>query len=698
MRTVFLQMLTRASLPPKVGDLSPDPRRPSARPSATFNPWGGLLWRPVVIIFYISLLFCSCGTGKHLRRAEQCYARGEYFEAARHYKAAYTRTSPKLRAERGVLAYKQGECYRRINQTLKAKAAYMNAIRYRYPDSVAHFHLAEALRKNGEYAAAAKQYELFLTHNDSTAARLGLEACRLAQQWKKQPSRYTVRRPSIFFSRRSEYAPMFAGTDADQLYFTSTRKEAKGEDDNAITGMKSADLFLSKRSARGQWQKPEPLAGEVNSDFEEGACAFTADGKTMYFTRCRTSSEAPVYAEIYTSQRSGATWSAPQKCLIVNDTLSSVAHPAVSPAGDYLYFVSDMPGGEGGLDIWRINFTASGFGYVDNPGPPINTPGDEMFPTFAPDGTLYFSSTGHLGMGGLDIFSARLDSMSGRWQVENLRSPVNSQADDFGMTFEPGAPHRGFFASNRGDARGYDHIYSFELPDVHHILKGVVTDAQGFPLSGAWVTVAGDDGTYLKVNTRRDGTFAQELSPGVRYALLASCRGYLNGRQEQATEAVEANRTYEVEFALASITRPVLIENIFYRFARAELTSASATALDELVQMLNDNPTVAIELAAHCDYKGSDAYNQELSQRRAESVVSYLVKKGIAPDRLTAKGYGKQSPKVVDKYALQQAPFLREGDVLTEEFIRNLPKEQQEVCNRLNRRTEFRVTRTTYGL
>ena len=277
-----------------------------------------------------------------------------------------------------------------------------------------------------------------------------------------------------------------------------------------------------------------------------------------------------------------------------------------------------------------------------------------------------------------------------------MRSPINSQGDDFGMTFEPGAPNRGFFSSNRGDARGWDHIFSFEYPEVHHTLKGLVYDKEGDVLPEALVTLVGDDGTYLKINVKKDGTFTQELNPGHRYALLASCRGYLNDKEELLTENVDEDRRYELEFALASITRPVLIENIFYEFDRADLTPESTVALDELIQLLNDNPSVAIELAAHCDYKGNDDYNLRLSQRRAESVVRYLIKGGIEPERLTPKGYGEQQPKTVTKFTLKSAPFLKEGDVLTEEFIKNLPLEQQEICNAINRRTEFKVLRTTY--
>lgn len=294
------------------------------------------------------------------------------------------------------------------------------------------------------------------------------------------------------------------------------------------------------------------------------------------------------------------------------------------------------------------------------------------------------------------MFRAVPDSLTGSWKVENMKYPMNSHGDDFGMTFEPGAPHRGFFSSNRGDARGWDHIYSFELPEVHHVLKGVVFDKEGDVLPEALVTLVGEDGTYRKINVRKDGTFVQELAPGCRYALLASCRGYLNDKEELVTEDIQENRQYEVEFPLSSITRPVLIENIFYEFDRADLTPESTASLDELIRLLTDNPHVTIELSAHCDYKGNDDYNLRLSQRRAESVVRYLIKGGIEPERLTPKGYGEQQPKAATPFTLKSAPFLRVGDVLTEEFIKNLPPEQQEICNAVNRRTEFKVLRTTY--
>ncbi len=651
-----------------------------------------------LILLLCTLLLFSCGAGKALKKAEQSYALGEYFDAAKYYKKAYARTPAKERKKRGEVAYKMGDCYRRTNYSLRARGAYLNAARYRYKDSIVFYYLAEMQRKNADYKNAAKNYEIYLTYQpDDTLSLNGLKSCTLAPEWKKNPTRHIVKKFTLFNSRRAEYSPMYAGEETDQLYFTSTRDDAKGNDLNRITGMKSADIFIAKKNEKKQWESPEAAESEINSEFEDGACAFTSDGKTMYFTRCTKDGSAPRYADIYVSQRTGANWAAPQKLEITKDTLSSMAHPAVSPDGNWLYFVSDMPGGVGGIDIWRAKLSGSGVDYIENVGKPINTRGDEMFPTFRENGELYFSSNGHPGMGGLDIFKAVQDSVSRKWKIRNMRSPINSMGDDFGMTFEYGH-NRGFFSSNRGDGRGWDHIYSFEVPEIEYTVTGWVYDKEAYELPEAVVNIVGRDGTNLKVNVKKDGSFTQKIEKDMSYVMMASCRGYLNYKQELKTDTLQENQEYVLQFPLSSITRPVLIENIFYEFDQAALTEESATALDELIKLLNDNPHVTIELSSHCDYKGNDAYNERLSQRRAESVVNYLVKGGIDRDRLTAKGYGESEPKLVRKRLAEKLGFVPEGTQLTEEFILTLPEEQQEICNAINRRTEFKVLRTTYKL
>ena len=417
----------------------------------------------------------------------------------------------------------------------------------------------------------------------------------------------------------------------------------------------------------------------------------------MYLTQCTTDPSSPRYAQIVTSQRSDAAWGKPSALEISKDTLSSYAHPAISPDGKWLYFVSDMPGGMGGLDIWRARITAAGLGGAENLGEPINTPGDEMFPTFRPNGDLYFSSNGHVGMGGLDIHIAKVDPKTKKYKLEHPGYPLNSEADDFGMTFE-GLHNRGYFSSNRRDGRGYDHIYSFENPEVVTTIKGWVYEMGGYELPAAQVMVVGNDGTYKKLSVRGDGSFTMVINPKVDYLLMASCKGFLNHKEELRVDTVKESKEYVLQFPLASISAPVLIDNIFYDFDKATLTPASTKALEELVTLLKENPNVTIELSAHCDYKGNNEYNKHLSQRRAQSVVDYLIQHGIEKERLTPVGYGKVRPKTIRKKLTEKYPWLKEGDVLTEEFILKQTKEHQEICNQLNRRTEFIVLRTTYNM
>ena len=651
-----------------------------------------------IVFILIAVCLWSCGAEKALRKAEQAEALGEYFEAAKHYKKAYSKTKTKERDKRGERAFKMAECYRRINYTSRAVGAYKNAVRYKYPEDIALLRLADMQRMSGDYKGAAKNYQLYLEQNpgDETALN-GVKACEDAALWKKNPNRYIVKKFDFFNSRRAEYSPMYTGEDVEQIFFTSTRDGVKGEELSGITGMNMPDIFVARKDEKGKWQKPEPIESEVNSEFEDGACAFTPDGKTMYFTRCQMDGDYPRYAEIFKSARSDASWGAPQKCEITKDTLSSVAHPAVSPDGMWLYFTSDMPGGVGGTDIWRAHISDDGFDWIENLEAPINTPGNEMFPTFRPNGELYFSSNGHPGMGGLDLFKAIWNEEKEVWSIENLQSPMNSQADDFGMTFE-GPFNRGFFSSSRGDARGWDHIYTFELPEIIKTITGWVYEKDGYELPNAVVHLVGDDGTNKKLSVKMDGSFTERVESGVSYVLLGTCEGFLNYKQELQMDSLNESCDSVLQFPLSSMTHPVLLENIFYEFDKATLTEESTASLDSLITLLNDNPNVTIELGAHCDYKGSDVYNERLSQRRAESVVNYLIQGGIAADRLVAKGYGESQPKVLRKKQATQLGFLNEGDTLTEAFILTLDEEQQEICNALNRRTEFKVLRTTYRL
>ena len=647
-------------------------------------------------LLMLCMLLMACGADRALKQGNQLYATGDYFDAAAQYRKAYSQTSPKERTQRGQIALRQAECYRRINYTARAITAYRNALRYKQGDSATRMALGQQLLKVGQYKEAAKvMTEMLDSCPQNSMAQTLLASARKAPQWKKEGSRYKVKREDVFNSRRSDYSPVLAGAEHDRLYLTSTRNEATGDDISGITGTKNADIFMAQKDEQGRWQRPQVIDTELNSNADEGACCLSPDGRTMYLTSCQSDERYPRFATIVTSRRSDATWNKPQPLPITRDTLSLYAHPAVSPDGQWLYFVSDMPGGMGGKDLWRVRLTEAGLGGVENLGTPVNTSGDEMFPTFRPNGDLYFSSDGHEGMGGLDIYIAH-QTASG-WTIVHPGYPLNSMGDDFGMTFE-GNKNRGFFSSNRGDAHGWDHIYSFENPEIIQTVRGWVYEREGYELPQAVVYMVGNDGTNLRLSVMNNGSFTQTVRPGVDYVLMASCPGYLNHQTELHVVETDESQEHVLQFPLASITAPVLIDNIHYDFDRATLRPESMAALDSLVTLLNTNPHVAIELSAHCDYKGKGDYNKRLSQRRAEAVAHYLTAHGISADRLTAVGYGKEQPKTIKHRLAVCYPFLQENTVLTEDFIKTLTPEQQEICNQLNRRTEFRVTNTTYGM
>ena len=653
----------------------------------------------IILALFAVVLTMACSSEKGIKKGDQYAAIMEYNEAAKEYKKAYRKISPKERAKRAEVAWKMGECYRKSNSPVFAVGAYQNAVRYGYPDSMAVLHLAGAQLEKGDYKASQKNYEAFLEiAPENRMAQIGLQSAVQSAGWKKSPSRYIVKKAKELNGQRGDFCPAYVGEDTTMIVTTSTRKEATGDEISGITGQECADLFITKRDEKGKWQKTERIDSDVNGEYEDGACAFTPDGKMMYFTRCTSDPESPRYATIYKSSRSDAAWGKAEPVNISNDTLSAYAHPAVSPDGEWLYFTSNMAGGEGGLDIWRmyIGPVKSKEGVIENLGDCINTEGDEQFPAFGPQGELFFSSDGYPGMGGLDIFFAVQENDS-VWNINNVGAPINSNGDDFGITFAPGL-YRGYFSSNRGDARGWDHIYSFFLPETVHTLYGWIYEKDGYELPDGMIYLVGDDGTNTCMNVTKEGAYKVRVTPGVEYVMLGTCKGYLNVMHELKTEFVEGVHEYQRDFALPSITRPVLVDNIFYEFGKAVLTAESSASLNELKELLEQNPNITIELSAHCDYRGSASYNEKLSQARAEAAVEYLIAQGIEKERMTPVGYGEAKPKEITKKLTEKYTFLKEGDVLTEEFISTLDEEKQEICNQLNRRTEFQVLRTTYKL
>lgn len=643
-------------------------------------------------------ILTACQTAKMSTAMEE-FDRGEYFKASQTFKQVYRKTDARNeREKRGQLAWYMGLCYDKLMQPQLALGAYQNAVRYDYDNYALLFHLARAQHHAGKYAEAVKTYRQHLElFPDDEEAWAGLEGARQAAQWRLDGSRYEIKRFPLVNTRRAEFSPAIWGDKDDELYYTTSNDKVEGEEPSQITGTKYFDIWVTKQDDKGVWQKPAS-AGALNTAADEGTPCFSADGQQMYYTAAGGGENMPSAPQIYVSQRSDASWGKGKMLNFLGDTLSTYAHPALTPDGDWLYFVSDMSGGYGGLDLWRCRLEKGEPGFPENLGPDINTKGNEMFPSFSPDGLLYFSSDGRQGMGGLDLYSARIDDWN-TWHVEHLGAPMNSPGDDFGMTFkhQTTAKQEGWFSSNRNQGKGYDNIYSFLLPDITVRISGTVFDDQEDPIAEAIVRVVGRNGMNYKSVTKPDGTYEVNIDRSTEYVLMSGKEGYLNRKAQFTSDPEEEDADYVVDFYLPAISEPVLVDDIFYDFNSAALRPESFPALDDLVLLLLDNPYCAIELAAHTDRVGSQEFNLDLSQRRAQSVCDYLIEQGIAPDRLSPVGYGKSQPVVIDEKLAEKYDFPV-GQVLDEAYLNSISVEKRKVGDQINRRTTFAVTSITYGL
>jgi peptidoglycan-associated lipoprotein len=649
-----------------------------------------------IILLTILILPEVAGQKRKVERAYSSFKAGEYYQAIDHFKDAYSRTKKADRATRTEMIFMIAECYRLTNDPRNAETWYKLAVRSSFSRPEAQYWLAESLKKNGKYEQAVDEFKKYkqVAPSDPRADQ-GLRSCELAAEWMRNPEAYRVEELRELNSRDADFGPAYARDDFGVVYFTSSRDDAAGNKTHGATGQSFTDIFETRLDKKSKWSTPVPVA-IINSEFEEGTPDFSSDYRELYFTRCEAGKREKKGCVIMYSKSTGDSWSEPENLGFLPDSLVT-AHPAISPDGLTLYFISDLAGGFGGKDIYIVTRTNPDdpWSVPQNAGPDINTSGDELFPFVRDNGYLYFASDGHIGMGGLDIFRAE-PQPDGSWVVQNMKSPINSNADDFSIVFETGN-ERGIFSSTR-KGRSNDELYSFEMPPLIFNITGLVKDEKtGAPISGSVVQLIASDGSNLQTETGNSGDFRFALKPDVDYIFLASKRGYLNGKEKETTKGQEKSRDFMVTILLTAIDKPIELPNIFYDFNKYDLRPESMVSLDKLVETLTDNPNVTIELMSHTDSRDTEEYNQDLSQKRAQSVVQYLIEKGIAPERLSPRGYGESSPKVVDTSIAGQYRFLSEGSVLSEQFINSLANEEQkEIAHQINRRTEFRVLRTDY--
>ena len=645
---------------------------------------------PKIVVLFLIIVLSSCSARKYMNAAGVSYEIGEYFHAIEKYRKAYR--SQNLKTEKGEMAFRIGECYYQLSDFAKAVVWYKNAIKRNYSEPPCMLHYAHCLRSIQKYEEAITWYQTYLgVKPDDELAKNGVKSCKIAQEWLDKPNRYIVNPIKELNSRDNDYCPVFVSGRDNEIIFTSTREIVTGKRKSNITGVHFADLLTSKFEVQKQKWGPPKLLEEnelVNTTSEEGAATLSDQGDLMIFTRCLYDKTKDMGAQLFSANQSRGEWSDPTLIDLVGDSVTA-AQPSLSADGITLYFVSDRPGGYGGKDIWMTVDKGGKFDKPVNLGPEINTPGNEMFPFIRENGELYFSSDYLPGIGGLDIFKAVKDE-KGKWKVQNMRAPVNSPGDDFGMAFIKGEVEKGLFSSNRKGSKS-DDIYSFYLPPKVFNASGEVFNKEtNQKIDGALIRIIGTDGTNLKM--RADGgRFQIKLKPETDYVFAAFKDGYLNDKVRTSTMGLEDSKDFRFVFKLAPTDAPIKVNNINYAFGSYQITEESKVALDSVAQLLVLNPTITIELMAHTDHIGSDQFNSELSQKRAQSVVDYLISKGITPARLVAKGYGETWPKKVTKEIAKQYDWLKRGDELTEEFILKLTPEQQEIAKALNRRTEFRV-------
>ena len=653
----------------------------------------------LIVAVFIVGGFASCKSSMAYKKAQKRYEIGEYHKALGYFKKAKKKV--KSRDTKAEIVFYIGECYRKLNDSKNAVTSYKLALRGKADMPEMYLHYGDVLLKQKKYNDARKMYLAHLENDTSNVwARNGALICDSISHWNKIKSRYKVNKVKELTSRKGEFCPVLTGDDSEYLYFTTNREGGNEATTlSAITGVKTNDVWMTRLDAKGKWIEPELVEGDVNSEYDEGVVTFDKSGKTMYITRCISEAGESNGAQILKSARSGAEWAEPQQLNFFEDSLADtliIAHPAVSKDESTIFFVSDLPGGFGGKDIWYVNSEGKSWSEPVNAGPYINTPGDEMFPTLRNDSTLYFSSNGHPGFGGLDIYKAIFNVKDSTVSVSNMWRPVNSEGDDFGITFVKNE-EKGYFSSNRKDRRGADHIYSFVEPEIEVLLTGKITDDKSNdPLSDAVVRLIGNDGTNTKIRTRKNGSFSYQIARNTDFVFLVTSRGYLNQKGEFDTKGVNDSKKFKFDFALSSISKPIQLNNIFFEFGTANVTEASMSALDELVTTLKDNPNIKIELSAHTDMVGDADINLRLSKSRAQSVANYLIKQEVNTKRLVIKGYGEEQPVVVSEAFAKQYNYLKEGDVLDETYILKLNEKRQEEVNQINRRMEFKVLSTSF--
>lgn len=662
-----------------------------------------------LIITFVFSIQPILAQNKACKSADIAYERKQYNTAIERYKKAYKKNSKKKDQDtRDYITYQLAECYRLTEASKLAESHYKRLLKTEYPKNnpTIYLYYADALKRNKKYEDAIANYTIYneLMPDDPRGVA-ALNDIENIQKWIETPTRYEVTRIKKLNSRATEFGVAWTSSNYNEIIFSSTREGGVTKEKDAITGQNFADFYTSRQNKQGEWEEAVLVDEDViNSTGSEGMPFMNKSFSTLYFTRCPNHKKRISGCQIMKASRSGSMWSDPVAVEIKTiDSLDVIGHPTLSSDELKLYFASERKNGLGGKDIWVSERESTGekFGRPRNLSDIVNTEGDELYPYLRNDSTLYFSSNGHGGMGGLDIFVTTLDA-SGEWtEPVNLKHPFNSIGNDYGITFHP-TEERGFFSSNRDTKNGLDDdLYYFIEPPVLFTLGGTVKNQNSLQfVEGADIRITGSNGSKFSTKSSETGAFMftnSQIKSNETYVLTINKKNYFTFTDTIRTIDYEISQDIVKNYQISTIPNtPVVLPDILYELSRWELRPQFEDSLRGLIEILQVNPNITIELASHTDNRDTHENNDILSQKRAQSVCDYLVIRGIDPYRLKAKGYGERVPRTLHKDYKYNSFVIPGGTKLTEEYINKLPKEVQEYAHQLNRRTEFKVISKDY--
>ena len=688
------------------------------------------IYRFLTILLTILLSVTCSLNAQILREADNLFRDCQYEKSLEAYKKGIKKLSSN-RVEIQRATFRIAECYRIMGDLKKAEQQYLRLEKknYQKDNPIILYHLGNIYNLRGDYDQALSYYNKYKKRaTDDPRADTAIAGCQNAKMWLENPTRYEVENLKKFNTRDDEWAPRWGNNEKrNAIIFTSNREGSTGKGTDQWTGVSFSDIYVTNKPKSkntdwpGEWSpvKSYDQGGILNSGVNEGEASCNRKGTVLYFTKCPQDKKKVQGCYIYKSLKKGNSWGEPE-LVFLGDSAYNYVHPFISDDELTIYFASNKPGGYGGYDIYKATRAkkSAKFSNITNLGKNVNTAGQEVFPSLRNEQELYFSSDGHPGMGGLDIFLSRIDQNGNFGPAENLMAPINSSGDDIGIMFDENEAidpqsqsaylAKGYFSSNRPGGKGGDDIYYFLLRPIVYSLSGRIRDKNnGQYMDAVDVEIVGSDGTSYKTTTDVKGYYhfdKAKILGATTYDIKVAKKGYWeNGNTAKLTTiGVMENTDFTQDFTLEPIPKePILLPEILYDLAKWDLKPQYQDSLMYLYNIMVKNPTIVIELRSHTDSRDTEEKNDILSQNRAQSCVDFLISKGIAADRIVPKGYGERVPRRLEKdmYSTYNGKryFFPKGTYLTEEFCESQPtKNEKEAAHALNRRTEFLILRDDY--